>query len=584
MRRATIMILAFALLLQGAIAFADHGDWTYKGGNEGLLLMDAFGLDETTVIFSGITQSSEFGMDFIFKSTNSGSTITSILGSTFTGTNICEMLALFELGTSSDFPDINNGVMLGLGFPQDCIDACDGLGEAEAFVQMFLCMLQAGTKVTYTHDGGTTWDSNVLEGGAEEMLSFVDMLDANTGYAAGDTGLIQKTTDGGETWVDVSPATTFNDAYVNYITFLDENTGYLGSGNWESEKSDKSGSVEDSYEWQRMMSLYKRDPSFRFQFDEYRNSTKDTKAFNSDGGVWKTTDGGQTWTRLFESYTEAVSGVSFFDELHGVIYTDKMQSDILSNSSVYYTTDGGETWVEAALPGPLPDLPGFGSGRYFISDVKMVGKKLVYASGAADKAGGLAYSLMLYSEDGGATWQEDTNYDYSGSTRFGNGLMFMGWLNGNKAWVAGTSFERAMYDADNFAPVADAGEDMTYYVGNTVPMDGTGSYDDNGDPLEYLWEQASGPDAGTFNNTQEISNFVAPEVGTYVFKLTVTETMGAGLTDDDEVTFTISDATDDDDDTVDDDDSTEDDDDSGDDDGGAEDDEEEDDDDEGCCG
>ena len=119
------------------------------GTGEGMLLMDAFGLDDSTVIFSGITQSSQFvGMDFAWKSTNSGVSLTPLLGSSFSGTNICEMLSLMEISTSADFGDANNGVLIGIGFPQDCIDDCDGMDELQAFVHMITCMLQAGTKVT----------------------------------------------------------------------------------------------------------------------------------------------------------------------------------------------------------------------------------------------------------------------------------------------------------------------------------------------------------------------------------------------------------------------------------------------------
>ena len=38
-----------------------------------------------------------------------------------------------------------------------------------------------------------------------------------------------------------------------------------------------------------------------------------------------------------------------------------------------------------------------------------------------------------------------------------------------------------------FIPEADAGEDQTYYIGSTVTLDGSGSYDPEGSVLTYSW-------------------------------------------------------------------------------------------------
>ncbi len=573
MKRAFLAFTLALIFLTGSTAFAEHGDWSYKGGGEGLFMMDAFGIDETTVIFSGMNQSGALDIDFAWKSQDTGLSLTTLLGSTFGGDNICEMLALMEIATTADFGDSSNGLLLGIGFPQDCIDECEGMDEIQAFAQMIICMLQASTKVTYTHDGGDNWDSVVLDGGADTMFATVDMVTGDVGYAAGDTTNLSKTDDGGETWTGL-PNTDFgfSTAMVNYIYFLDESVGYLGTGNWESEDDKGQSHYEKRVHLRKMRS----DPAYGLTWNHARSKTKDTKAFNADGGIWKTVDGGQTFERLFESYEEAVVAVSFFDELHGVIVTDKLNMTILSNYSVYYTIDGGVTWTVGALPGPLPDLPAIGTQKYNITDVHMAGKKLVYLAGAADAGFGQAYSVIFFSEDGGVTWQEDLNYNYFGSARQGAGLMMMGWMNGNFGWVAGMGFERALYTAENFGPVADAGEDAAYEAGDPAVLYGAESYDDNGDPLTYTWEQLSGPDAGAFDVSLEISEFTPAETGDYVFKLTVSDGV---LDDNDEVAYTVTDPSG----QIDADDAPDDDDDNGDDDdsGSGDDD---DDDDGGCCG
>ena len=48
-------------------------------------------------------------------------------------------------------------------------------------------------------------------------------------------------------------------------------------------------------------------------------------------------------------------------------------------------------------------------------------------------------------------------------------------------------------EVQNTLPVARAGPDVFAYTNTAVSLDGTGSYDANGDTLAYLWEQTGGP-------------------------------------------------------------------------------------------
>ncbi|MCI0587797.1 MAG: PKD domain-containing protein [Planctomycetes bacterium] len=89
--------------------------------------------------------------------------------------------------------------------------------------------------------------------------------------------------------------------------------------------------------------------------------------------------------------------------------------------------------------------------------------------------------------------------------------------------------------AGNQAPTADAGDDIAIHAGQTVQLDGTGSFDDDTATLELLdiWSFASRPPgssavlegAGT-----PTPSFVADLPGTYVVRLVVTD--GSGLSSD----------------------------------------------------
>lgn len=78
--------------------------------------------------------------------------------------------------------------------------------------------------------------------------------------------------------------------------------------------------------------------------------------------------------------------------------------------------------------------------------------------------------------------------------------------------------------APNLAPLADAGPATHVFVGDTVTLDGRGSTDPEGDPLAWFWTQASGPTLVNISNSATSTATVSlPQVGSYVFRLTVTD-------------------------------------------------------------
>jgi len=88
----------------------------------------------------------------------------------------------------------------------------------------------------------------------------------------------------------------------------------------------------------------------------------------------------------------------------------------------------------------------------------------------------------------------------------------------------------------NLAPIADAGQTETFPEGATAFLDGSNSYDPEGDTLTYAWIQTDGVPVSltpvTPDNKQ--MSFVAPDVGAgggvLHFQLTVTDSHGASST------------------------------------------------------
>ncbi len=80
--------------------------------------------------------------------------------------------------------------------------------------------------------------------------------------------------------------------------------------------------------------------------------------------------------------------------------------------------------------------------------------------------------------------------------------------------------------------VADAGEDQSVDAGDTVTLDGSGSFHTDGTISEYFWEQVSGPGVVLSSEEDAIVTFTAPnESASLSFDLTVSDATGDDSTD-----------------------------------------------------
>jgi hypothetical protein len=104
-------------------------------------------------------------------------------------------------------------------------------------------------------------------------------------------------------------------------------------------------------------------------------------------------------------------------------------------------------------------------------------------------------------------------------------------------------------DGNNTAPTADAGDDITITLGETVTLDGGNSSDDDNDPLSYSWEltsQPSGSSVSIDNNENVQVQFIPDVAGSYTATLTVSDDDDSDDSDDetskedtDEVLITV---------------------------------------------
>ncbi len=119
-----------------------------------------------------------------------------------------------------------------------------------------------------------------------------------------------------------------------------------------------------------------------------------------DGGVWKTTDAGSTWTPLFDDQPVAsVGAIAVAPSEPSVIYVGTGESDIRSNlasgDGVYKSTDSGKTWQNIGLKDTRQ------ISRIFVSAKD---PNLVFVAALGHAYGPNEERGVFRSADGGKSW------------------------------------------------------------------------------------------------------------------------------------------------------------------------------------
>ncbi|UCG89399.1 MAG: hypothetical protein JSW71_12845 [Gemmatimonadota bacterium] len=120
------------------------------------------------------------------------------------------------------------------------------------------------------------------------------------------------------------------------------------------------------------------------------------------GGVWKTTDFGQSWRPVSDGYfaTGSIGAIRVADSDPRIIYvgtgSDGIRSNVITGRGVYKSTDGGETWSYAGLKEV---------GQIGAVLIHPTNPDLLYIAAIGDAFGPTPDRGVYRSTDGGSNWE-----------------------------------------------------------------------------------------------------------------------------------------------------------------------------------
>lgn len=163
-------------------------------------------------------------------------------------------------------------------------------------------------------------------------LSSVNFVNEHVGIICSINGNIFKTTNGGDTWVEIiSPIKQNPGINLNKIFFTDKYNGYICGGNGPGKAGLIIRTVDGGDSWKNV-NLDFISGNFK---DIYFTDRENGFAVGENGNLTVTTDGGNTWiTQNLIPYN--LNSLDFNGSLTGLIVGE--------NGTVFRTSDGGANW------------------------------------------------------------------------------------------------------------------------------------------------------------------------------------------------------------------------------------------------
>ncbi|GGD09676.1 WD40/YVTN/BNR-like repeat-containing protein [Halopseudomonas salina] len=249
--------------------------------------------------------------------------------------------------------------------------------------------------IVYSDDNGENWTQ--AESPTRQMLTAVDFVDGQKGWAVGHDSLILHTSNAGESWEIQYRDPTLDEARDEQaggllerplmdVWFRDANTGFAAGAYGLFLRTDDGGE-----NWEELPDLI--DNEFGFHYNAM-TAVKDTGLFlvGEMGTMYRSTDFGDTW--------ETIQDLPYDGSLFGTAGTGRANEVLIwgLRGNMYRSSDFGDTWQQIRLETPDGDelQATLSSGQ--LSDD---GKLVVVGVGG----------VVVISEDNGRTFDVDVRAD-----------------------------------------------------------------------------------------------------------------------------------------------------------------------------
>jgi photosystem II stability/assembly factor-like uncharacterized protein len=252
-------------------------------------------------------------------------------------------------------------------------------------LSLFLLITQICFAQWYAQNSGTT-----------KNLNSVHFIDANTGWAVGESGTIIKTTNSGVTWLNQTSGTNHK---LLDVQFKNINLGLAAGGTgefWNPDSVILLKTTDGGLNWIKQLSIKGKFYDVCYT-DEYNGHLVGSgeDIFGHIRPIYlKTTDGGNTW--MTQYYNENfMSAVDFIDNNTGWLVEIIWGGFGCYGSVIRKTMDGGMNWE-------VKDT------NYALYKIKSLNSDFIYGIGSTSLCELCPLiSNLARTSDGGATWTQE---------------------------------------------------------------------------------------------------------------------------------------------------------------------------------
>jgi photosystem II stability/assembly factor-like uncharacterized protein len=179
--------------------------------------------------------------------------------------------------------------------------------------------------IIHTTDGGNSW--NVQLSIWDYTLHSIHFADGNNGWASGSNGIVFHTSNSGTSWIQQYPPT--GGGWLWPIFFIDDNIGWTaGDPIFGVFKSTNGGNTWTAYNVPVIERIYS------LMFLNYETGWLSA----AQGQIAKSIDGGITWQNLQSGTSQYLRDIYFIDYNTGWC--------VGHNGTILFTTNGGSTWMQ----------------------------------------------------------------------------------------------------------------------------------------------------------------------------------------------------------------------------------------------